>query len=131
MPVLIAAAILLLRPWSLLAVLAILAVTNSRHAILRLLMRKRVYQIGWCLFQLAVGAIAFHAGDGMNPPAAPGARILFAMLVAVLASGLLSWLLLLFRRALGRETVEDRHRREWRGPDGTLGRALRAAGKIR
>ena len=71
-------------------------------------------QWGWRLFQIAIVGrigIAFHTAD---PKASPLAVMIFGVLTAALATGLLAGLFRLIRRALGRETVEDREWKNWR-----------------
>src|SRR5579872_1090459 len=86
----------------------------------------RLNQWGWRLFQIAsfVGISSWAANlpkrEGHHPS---GLAIgIFALLVTALATALLAAFFRLIRRALGRETVEDRLWREWRGPKSWLDR---------
>jgi len=77
-------------------------------------------QLGWYGFQTVIIFFIGRWAMSTAPPPSMVAVGIFALLVAALLSGLLAALFRLIRRALGRETIEDRQWREWRGPRSPL-----------
>lgn len=75
-------------------------------------------QLSWRLFQVAIVLAITWAAS--NQKVSPAAVFLLGVLVAALATGILSALLRLLRRTLGRETAQDRALRTAKTPRSPL-----------
>lgn len=78
----------------------------------------RMSQFGWRAFQVAIVMGIGYAAQGSD--ASPAAVMVFGILTAALATGVLAALFRWFRFALGRDTVEDRIWREAPTPRSNL-----------